>query len=113
MLWARTRAVQTFGARAKAGAGRWQGRARRFQRRRWPRPLWCARPRWAECGRAGAYTRLFGGRERVFGIAATVVLGAIAVAAFGPAPLVYAAGLTGLGFAISETRVAQGRRGEA
>jgi amino acid efflux transporter len=60
---------------------------------------------------AGAYTRMFAGRERVFGIAATVVLGAIAVATFGPAQLVYAAGLTGLGFAISATRVARGRRG--
>ena len=62
---------------------------------------------------AGAYTRMFAGRERVFGVAATIVLGVIAVATFGPAQLVYAAGLTGLGFAISATRIARRRRGQA
>jgi amino acid efflux transporter len=60
---------------------------------------------------AGAYTRLFGGRERVFGVAATIVLAIIAATTFGPAQLGYAAVLIGLGTATSATRLGRGGRG--
>ncbi|MDN3357379.1 amino acid permease [Actinomadura sp. DC4] len=56
-----------------------------------------------------AYTRLFRAGRRAYGIAVTVVLGVIAVSAFGAAQFAYAAALTVIGVAASVSRTS--RRG--
>ncbi|WUH96969.1 APC family permease [Spirillospora sp. NBC_00431] len=54
-----------------------------------------------------AYTRLFPGAHRVLGVAVAAVLGVVAVTLFGPAQLVYAAGLLLLGTLLSTYRAKQ------
>jgi amino acid efflux transporter len=54
-----------------------------------------------------AYTRLFRGGRRAFGVASTVVLGVVAVATFGLPQFLYAATLLGLGVTVSASRAAR------
>lgn len=52
-----------------------------------------------------AYTRLFRGGHRLFGIVVSAVLAAVALAAFGPGQLAYAAALVALGTGLSRARM--------
>lgn len=56
-----------------------------------------------------AYTRLFGGGRRMFGIASTVTLAVVAAATFGLPQLVYAVVLLGLGVTVSVSRARPAR----
>jgi amino acid efflux transporter len=57
-----------------------------------------------------AYTRLFRGGRRIYGVAVTVVLGAIAVATFGAPQFVYSLALIAVGSGVSAVRASAFRR---
>lgn len=57
-----------------------------------------------------AYTRLFTGGRRIFGVASTIVLAVVAVTTFGVPQFLYAAILAGLGVTVSVYRTARASR---
>lgn len=57
-----------------------------------------------------AYTRLFRGGRRTFGVASTVTLGVVAAATFGLPQFLYAVALLGVGMTVSASRAARSSR---